>query len=121
MQSVHIDALIETNLWGRVDECRHLLPCLLYCLLCIPPVGVSAAVGVSILRQLIGQHGVQHPWVHGCGGLHVKVQRPSLCKRLFDVEAWCVGLVCLDEEGGRHLIDRGVPLVWGARGAVQVE
>mmetsp|Transcript_36948 Transcript_36948/g.119180 ORF Transcript_36948/g.119180 Transcript_36948/m.119180 type:complete len:498 (-) Transcript_36948:48-1541(-) len=66
----------EEDLLGvRVDELRDLLAGLLCSILCIPAVGMAAAVRVAEAASEPRHHRVQHPGVDGSCGLHVQVGR----------------------------------------------
>mmetsp|Transcript_36943 Transcript_36943/g.119160 ORF Transcript_36943/g.119160 Transcript_36943/m.119160 type:complete len:513 (-) Transcript_36943:27-1565(-) len=69
----------EEDLLGvRVDELRDLLAGLLCSILCIPAVGMAAAVRVAEAASEPRHHRVQHPGVDGSCGLHVQVGRPPV-------------------------------------------
>ena len=61
-------------LFGRADQRGDLPPRLLYAFLRFPPEGVVAAGRVAELIGEVGQHRLQHPWVHRGGGVVIHVQ-----------------------------------------------
>ena len=40
-----------------------------------PAVGMGAACGIAEASAEVGEYGVQHPVIHGCGGVVVEVDR----------------------------------------------
>ena len=64
----------EDDLLGvGADEVGNVLAGVLDALVCLPSVGVSARVGVTVQAGHIGQLGVDNTGIHGSSGLHVKV------------------------------------------------
>lgn len=61
-----------------VDQVRDLGPGRFDGLVGFPAVEVGAGVRVPVKGDIVREHGVQDAGVHGGGGLHIKVQRPSV-------------------------------------------